>query len=179
MVYVVINRTTYHVKIGYARTIKNAFLRLKDFQVANHVKLEMLALFSDQGNNRGEKAMHNLFNEFRVSGEWFECDSKLLGFISVNALCYGHNECLLALKEEDKFRRKMNEIPIIKKDNKRTKVIDKEAVKLRLIEQAEERAMKFREKQLNFERLTKKMISRDQKKKIMEESNKYNMSEDD
>lgn len=61
----------YYIKIGKT-THRNVKKRLGKIQTGNARKLELLKIYED--NNDSEKELHELFNNYRMCGEWFNID---------------------------------------------------------------------------------------------------------
>lgn len=64
------------IKIGRANYIAT---RLRDMQVGNHLPLAVLASFEGIPDNEG--ALHSLFRESNIRGEWFERTEALISAI--------------------------------------------------------------------------------------------------
>ena len=70
------------IKIGYA---KNPIARLKELQVANPDKLNMLGVIRvDSGNL--EYLIHKKFAHLKIRGEWFRPEKELLEYIKTEAI---------------------------------------------------------------------------------------------
>lgn len=64
------------VKIGWSTNVQQ---RIADLQVANAGQLELLLQIP--GDWRDEQNMHALFDEYRMSGEWFRYGSRMKSFV--------------------------------------------------------------------------------------------------
>lgn len=67
------------VKIGLSQNVDK---RLKALQTGNHEKLKIL--FSIPGNSAVESNLHELFDDYRINGEWFKIRGILEDFISIH-----------------------------------------------------------------------------------------------
>ena len=65
-----IQKSTGEVKIGYSETLSGVGRRLSALQVANHVHLELIAVF--RGDREHERLLHEIHARHRLDGEWFE-----------------------------------------------------------------------------------------------------------
>lgn len=65
------------VKIGYA---SDPSLRIPAIQTSSPFELEVLLIID--GTYEKERELHSLFQEFRVSGEWFSFEDPIKEFIS-------------------------------------------------------------------------------------------------
>jgi transcriptional regulator with XRE-family HTH domain len=72
------------VKIGKSKNVEQ---RIKDLQLASPVALSLLLLIpyeSEEDAYKAEREFHNIFNEYRASGEWFNFKGDLKNFITSN-----------------------------------------------------------------------------------------------
>lgn len=77
MIYIIINKNTNHLKIGYSN---NPEKRLKTLQTSSAFKLELISKFN--GVISLEKYIHSYFKASNVSGEWFDMsDTKIIVFM--------------------------------------------------------------------------------------------------
>jgi len=67
------------VKIGYADDPKS---RIQSIQTSSPYKLEVLLIID--GSYEVERDLHKSFQEFRITGEWFEFAEGLVSFIKEN-----------------------------------------------------------------------------------------------
>ncbi len=67
MIYFIQEGNVGNIKIGYS---KNPEARLKDLQVGNSSKLEII--HTEQGDKTNEKEYHKMFIDDKVGGEWFK-----------------------------------------------------------------------------------------------------------
>jgi len=67
------------VKIGYAADPTN---RIPSIQTSSPFKLEVLLII--EGNYEVERKLHKRFQEYRITGEWFEYGERLESFVSEN-----------------------------------------------------------------------------------------------
>lgn len=70
-----------NIKIGVTKSIKS---RLRTLQTANSEKLRLLGYIF--GNKEKESELHRLFIEYRVQGEFFTVNKKLIDYINDNNL---------------------------------------------------------------------------------------------
>ena len=69
------------VKIGYAEHVA---LRLVKMQADNHERLTILRIF--EGGQTEEAALHLLFADLRLNGEWFGFSRKMLGDVGLREI---------------------------------------------------------------------------------------------
>jgi transcriptional regulator with XRE-family HTH domain len=81
MIYFIQRASGGPIKIGYA---KNVAKRLKVLQTG--VSEELVVLGICQGERSYESALHQVYREYRISGEWFEPAPKLVAFIKEHAV---------------------------------------------------------------------------------------------
>jgi hypothetical protein len=72
-----------NIKIGVTKSIKS---RLRTLQTANSEKLRLLGYVF--GNKEKESELHRLFIEYRIQGEFFTVNQKLIDYINNNNLLY-------------------------------------------------------------------------------------------
>jgi hypothetical protein len=78
-------------KIGYTR--RNVSERIKDFKTGNTSVFEIVDSFSSKWGTKIEKAIHKIFKEKRVSGEWFDlCESDISLFYEKCLLIHNNLE---------------------------------------------------------------------------------------
>ena len=86
-VYFILARDVGYVKIGFSTNIKR---RLSDLQVGSPYAFILLAVA--EGDQVREKELHERFQKYRLSGEWFAYSEELRNFVldrewmSLNAL---------------------------------------------------------------------------------------------
>lgn len=73
-----------YVKIGYTQDQYRLDGRVRALQVGNPRNLTVMAVMQ-HGGPRTERALHDLFEPYRVSGEWFELGPALRATITVAA----------------------------------------------------------------------------------------------
>lgn len=74
--YVILDEDANHIKIGRSKNVK---ARLNQLQIANSHKLKLLYSIPKKGYM--ERELHEGFKKFKVKGEWFENDKRILNFI--------------------------------------------------------------------------------------------------
>jgi hypothetical protein len=75
--YVYFIRQQDKIKIGYS---KNVDARLRQLQTSSPVKLELVGYI--EGDQETEKQLHELFDDYRLSGEWFSYSEEIQDHIS-------------------------------------------------------------------------------------------------
>ena len=73
-----------YIKIGW--TYRNPMFRLKQIQVGCSHPLELLGVMECKSGI--EHALHDLFERYKIAGEWFEPADEILEFIKDNTLTY-------------------------------------------------------------------------------------------
>lgn len=75
------------IKIGYA---KDVYKRLKALQTANPIQLELIGYIP--GNKEKESSLHALFDDYRLSGEWFKYSDEIREYIASLNLITGEEQ---------------------------------------------------------------------------------------
>lgn len=78
-VYLIVNASMSHVKIGRTDTKDGIAKRLAGLQTGHHESLSILGEIKP-GNHPGESELHNTFKEYRAAGEWFRLEGPVLEF---------------------------------------------------------------------------------------------------
>lgn len=82
-IYFVLNQDSNAIKIGRTKNVKK---RLRTLQTASPAKLKLIKSIRVEGSaadaQKLEQSLHKQFNDFRLSGEWFEASDSLLDYIS-------------------------------------------------------------------------------------------------
>ena len=79
MIYYIYNYNDDAVKIGYAKSERNLWLRYEGFQVGSATPLIMLKY--EEGTQQDEYNKHKQFANLRIRGEWFFYDGALKDYI--------------------------------------------------------------------------------------------------
>jgi hypothetical protein len=78
-VYLVVNASATHVKIGRSDTKEGIKKRLSALQVGHHETLRLIAMLEPEKHD-GEKVLHAKFAAQKRNGEWFELKGPVLEF---------------------------------------------------------------------------------------------------
>ena len=81
MIYLITNKASNTCKIGYSRTPQQ---RIKELQTSNPFKLNLDFIIN--GDFTREKEIHNLFNNYRLNGEWFNLNDLILNYFKEESL---------------------------------------------------------------------------------------------
>lgn len=72
LIYACIEEGEDFVKIGWAATLDNAYIRWSNIQIGNPRRIEMCVIKA--GSLRDEAALHKRFRGYAVRGEWFRLE---------------------------------------------------------------------------------------------------------
>ena len=78
-VYLVVNASATHMKIGRSETKEGIKKRLSALQVGHHETLRLIAMLGPETHD-GEKVLHTKFAAQRRNGEWFALEGPVLEF---------------------------------------------------------------------------------------------------
>lgn len=90
MIYFVFDPEKDHVKIGFSRSMRNRMYELR-CRVGHHVR--MLAVMP--GGVMDERALHRLYREYHVEGEWFRYEQPIKDFVEMRGLQWGNFDDLI------------------------------------------------------------------------------------
>lgn len=75
------------IKIGYT-AYDDALSRMQTLQIGNPEQLTLLGVMP--GSMEDEDRLHIRFKDYRMRGEWFRANERLLAYVSANANAYEH-----------------------------------------------------------------------------------------
>ena len=76
--YIILDEDENHIKIGRSKNVK---ARLSQLQIANSHRLKLLLTVPKKGYMEAD--LHETFKSFKVKGEWFLNDSRIIDYIKV------------------------------------------------------------------------------------------------
>lgn len=79
MIYYIYNYTEDAVKIGYAKSMRNVWLRYEGLQTGSATTLILLKI--EEGDQKDEYQKHQQFANLWIRGEWFRYEGKLVTYI--------------------------------------------------------------------------------------------------
>lgn len=74
-IYVLLDKNNDTIKIGRSRSVSK---RMRELQTANSTNLILLYKFETIHAIKIEKYLHNIFQAYRINGEWFEYHNGIL-----------------------------------------------------------------------------------------------------
>lgn len=73
------------VKIGWAATLENAYVRWSNIQIGNPRRVEMRLI--GEGSVEEEARMHRSFHAYAVRGEWFRIEGEVAELLAASRRC--------------------------------------------------------------------------------------------
>lgn len=131
MIYFIQQEVTNAIKIGVTNGDLNN--RIKTLQVASPYKLKLLGII--EGDTKEETALKNLFSQYRLEGEWFKPDVKVIAHVEflISNEIFKEKPSLKGLDNLDKYLERL-EISLIKEALKAAEGSKTKAAKLLGIE---------------------------------------------